>query len=1005
MKIQNRFKRAIAGFRKEENSAPDPNAFLKYGHRKMPSTWSTPQITDEDFYTGYGYAVVNKRANRSVVLGKKFLYTDAKEEIIKKANEDGVRVTHPYLDLIRDSIDFAERDFWYDISTYLDLEGIYYLMAVRAVTEKGVVGNIQKFVLINPYHIRQVVNSKGELGGYIENDGNRQREIAKEMMIVIKLLNPFDNSRPYSLADAARDSQFTMKQANDFAREAINGNLNAPGILSSAIELPDDQFENFAERIKNHGRGEPLFGNGAGTVTWVDMQTDLDKAALDKINSINRDSLLAVSGLSKTGVGVEESGTGREVSRTQKDDFTENAIMPQIENIIDALNLDYRKYYKADYLKFKYSISLDNPLETDRDAEKIDVEIRDAQFTLQQALIAKGYASDIAAKFAKGLIDITDLGEPKNPPTDTPDTVDPVDPVDPVDKADPEDPVEPPAKPKNSSPEVYEGYAIPLNQYLGELAGQIDSHSEKYSILHLTEETDKIRIQHIEERGDSLIGVVDENSYVQLGDFHDTADRELILSTLNKRYNNQLVAVKHKGVRADLKKDFYDVLPSGLHSVVEHLVDTYQDRTWFESAFNDYREHVLASTPQTLQLPGVSFKKYLDISSDKASHLTLPEEIHTCEHHKVFNAPFDKQEQIDQGTSILLSSVRAAEDQMLRHYLDSISQGYLAPGADAASFASNLSLPFAVWFTVMFPVIAYQRAVETASALGISDVPVTAITAEVKEQINQFAQREAMSHMKTIKTDIDNALTIIRAVTSDPEEVKQMLRAAFVDIQKRRAALIASNATNRIFALSQYEADLQLLTRHDLTKLAYKQLLSRTGTPCPICASLIATTNQSPIPFVQAFASIGDSITAEGQTMNFTYEEVTAGNIHPNCNCYYKIIINKVEENAADVEKERLDQHTQIITETVRSEIVPLLDKLYADKNSSEEVMNKLADASARLDEKILQVESKLDQLDKRTKEARQVKEDLLEANQLKDKLSAAEEYAKQLESIIDGQS
>ena len=51
----------------------------------------------------------------------------------------------------------------------------------------------------------------------------------------------------------------------------------------AAIELPDDQFDNFVSRVKNHGRGEPLFGNGAGTVSWIDMQIDLDKAALDKI--------------------------------------------------------------------------------------------------------------------------------------------------------------------------------------------------------------------------------------------------------------------------------------------------------------------------------------------------------------------------------------------------------------------------------------------------------------------------------------------------------------------------------------------------------------------------------------------------------------------------------------------------------------------------------------------------------------------------------------------------
>lgn len=1008
MEITNRIKNALASFRKTNNSGVDPNAFLKYGRNRMPSTWSTPEITDEDFYTGYGFAVINKRANRSVVLGKKFLYTEAKEDIMKKANEEGTKVSHPYLSLIHDSIDFSERDFWYEISTYLDLEGVYYLMAVRTVANGGKVGNIQKFTMLNPYWVRPVINSKGELGGYAEaNPHFGNRVIAKEMIIPITLLNPFDPSKPYSLADAARDSQFTMKQANDFARESIDGNLNAPGILSSAIELPDDQFDNFVSRIKAHGRGEPLFGNGAGTISWTDMQTDLDKAALDKINSINRDVLLAVSGLSKTGVGVEESGTGREVSRTQKDDFTENAVMPQIENIIDALNLDYRKYYNDQYKSNNYIIALSNPLETNKDAEQADVDIRDSQFTLMQALIAKGYEVELAAKYAKGEIDITDLGEPTE-------VIEPVMPEQPA-----ETPVDTPAdtpedtpaeKPKDKPAEqkldtaIYEGYAIPLNQYLGELSEQITSQSEKQSTLYLTEDADKIRIQHIEDRDGDLVGVIDYNSYAKLGTFNEDADKETILESLNKRYRNQLVAVKHKGVRRNLNKDFYMAIPSGLQLVLDHIIEKYQDNEWFESAFNSYRDHVLESTNDQLKLPGVAFSQYFKVSSDKVYQLIKEDKPHTCEHKNSIATPFDKQNELDNSTQILLSSVKSAEEQMLSYYLDQISAGYLAPGADVEAYANNLALPFNVWFTVMFPILANQRAIETAASFGIKDIPVTAMTDEVKSNITKFSEREALSHMNTLRTDIDNALLLIRTITSNPEEIKQMLQVAFIDIQKRRAPLIASNAATRIFSLSQYEADLQFLNRHDLVGKAYKQLFSSTGDPCRICSYLITETNAKPVPFTQAFASIGDSITADGLKMDFKYEDIISGNVHPNCHCYYKIIIKETEENSAETEQAQIDRHTQAITDSVKSEIAPLLEKIYSDKNSSEEIMNKLADASSRLDEKILTVENKLDQLDKRTKEAKQIKEDLLEANELKSKLAEAEEYAKQLESIIDGQ-
>jgi len=814
VEIKNRLKNAIAGFKKINSQGTDPNHFLKYGSRRMNSSWSTPNITDEDFYTGYGFAVINKRANRSVSLGKKFLFTEAKEEIVKKANDDGTRVVHPYLDLIRNSIDFSERDFWYNISTYLDLEGVYYLMAVRTVVTGGKVGNIQKFTMLNPYWVKPVVNSKGILGGYAESNphlGNRV--IAKEMIIPITLLNPFDETKTYSLADASRDSQFTLKQANDFARESIDGNLNAPGILSSAIELPDDQFENFVNRIKNHGRGEPLFGNGSGTISWTDMQTDLDKAALDKINSINRDVLLAVAGTSKTGVGVEESGTGREVSRTQKDDFTENAVMPQIENIIDSLNLDYRRFYDTEYKKNNYIIALNNPLETNKDAEQADVDIRDSQFVLLQALIARGYSIDVASKYAKGLIDITDLGEPTEvvePPV-LPDDTTPTAEVTPV------TPVVEPNQYKDKSFDIYEGYPIPVNQYLGEHAEQFNAISENGSFIYSTEEVKKVTIDHLKEVDNALIAIVDDNTFIKLGNFEQGADRAAIIAKLNKRYTNQPVAVKKK------------------------------------------------------------------INLDH--HHDVPEIIK--------NASFDKQAQIDSSTAQLESSSRAAQNKLYEWYVNQINEGVDSPQlTNLEQFINSLTLPFAVYFTVMFPIYASFRVRQTADDLGITDqVPVVALTTEVKDTIDQFARRDATSHINTIRTDIENAIATIRSSSPTPEEFRQQFQQLFQEIQQRRSLTIASNAATRIFNISQYEADLQFLTRAGLVKKAYKVLFSLTGAPCSFCSSVIAETNASPIPFTTAFANMGDVIEADDKKLSINFENIMAGSVHTNCNCAYRLIV------------------------------------------------------------------------------------------------------------------
>lgn len=825
----------------------DPNAFLKYGHRKtMPSMWSEPQITDEAFYTGYGFAVINKRANRSVTLGKNFLFTNAAPAITEAANKKGDKVVHPYLELIRSSEDFSERDFWYNISTYLDLEGVYYLMAVRTVTKSGAVGNIQNFTLLNPYNVRAVCDSKGVLGGYVEtranSSGTATRMIPKEMIIPIKLLNPFKNDEAYALADAARDSQFTLKQANDYARESINGNINAPGIISTSIELPDDQFDNFVERIKSHGRGEPLFGNGAGTVDWVNMQTDLDKAALDKINSISRDALLAVSGTSKSGMGVEEAGAGREVSRTQKDDFTENAVMPQVENIIDALNLDYRKYYKSAWTKNQYQIALDNPLETDRESEKADVDIRDAEFALLETLLSAGYDYDIASRYARGLLNITDLGPPPEKPTippvdptsppaastePAPGASGPTGPTGPV--ADPTPPP-PPAKKKKNEYDVYEAYPVPIVQYLGEHAEQINPISEKGTFVYSTETMlqmnaakKTVTISHIEARGNSIIAVVDaDTTFIKLGEFHNNADRVGILAKLNKRYHNQPVALKKK-IDLDHDDNVYEIIKNA--------------------------------------------------------------------------APFDKQDQIGSNTADLQQSAQAAETQMYQWYVDQLSQGLPTslPSDKLQQFINSMTLPFAVYFTVMFPIYASHRTQQTEDQFNVQDdLPIVAMTDEVKQMIKVFALREATSHMNTIKTDLENALAIIKGQTSDVTEMKVLLASAFEQIVARRAQTIANNAAARIFNISQYEADLQFLTRIGKVGNAYKVLFSLTGTPCSICQSIITATNEAPIPFTSAFVDLGQEIEgSDGLKMKFDFERITAGNVHPNCHCAYRLILKE----------------------------------------------------------------------------------------------------------------
>ena len=396
----------------KQNNSSLANQFLRFGARpKMALAIDDAVLTDEDMYTGYGYTIIERRANRAVVLGTEYTYT-------KTTKKDGTSSEHPYLKLINDSLDFSAEDFWYEYSRYMDLEGVFYILAVRGVANNKQkngwtkVGNIQKMELLNPYKVKRVFNQEGELGGYVETRKGQQREIPVEMIIEVIKKNPVDTEKSFSMADAASDAQFVLKQAADYQRKSIRNNINAPGLITSDIIMEDHDFENFKERVKNHAAGEPLFGNGPSSISYQDTGIDLNKSALKDVNEGNRDMLISVGGTSKNQLGLDQSGTGRETAGVQKDDFTENAVMPMVKKMIGALNMDYKRYYPEDFAKFGYEIALNNPLSSDFNNTLLEIQVNQNQLTFVNTLLSAGYEYEIAVQFVTGEIDLHALGLP-----------------------------------------------------------------------------------------------------------------------------------------------------------------------------------------------------------------------------------------------------------------------------------------------------------------------------------------------------------------------------------------------------------------------------------------------------------------------------------------------------------------------------------------------------------------------------------------------------------------
>jgi len=100
-----------------------PCEFRRFGSKAMHPDWTQVVMSDEDLYTGYSFAAIRNRAT--------FVARIATENVTTESNDQTKDFEHPHLQAISSSPTFSDYAFWYAISTYLDLEGWFPLMAIR----------------------------------------------------------------------------------------------------------------------------------------------------------------------------------------------------------------------------------------------------------------------------------------------------------------------------------------------------------------------------------------------------------------------------------------------------------------------------------------------------------------------------------------------------------------------------------------------------------------------------------------------------------------------------------------------------------------------------------------------------------------------------------------------------------------------------------------------------------------------------------------------------------
>lgn len=61
-----------------------------------------------------------------------------------------------------------------------------------------------------------------------------------------------------------------------------------------------------------------------------------------------------------------------------------------------------------------------------------------------------------------------------------------------------------------------------------------------------------------------------------------------------------------------MNKDFYDKLPGCVCAILDELITDFGNEDWFETAWEEYRQHVLTTSMDDIRLPDYMFKKYTE---------------------------------------------------------------------------------------------------------------------------------------------------------------------------------------------------------------------------------------------------------------------------------------------------------------------------------------------------------------------------------------------------------
>ena len=828
----NPFKKITSVFKRTPNKNNIENVnknsiatdFLRRGNFKTRQDVALDQkYNPEMTVNGWMFAALNARSDA---------FGEFCEENIITESKKGENLYHPYLQLIEESKEIPEYEFWKRaISDYDNYGQMFFFILRRVVYDKN--GEIEHIGLPTRIDILNaskmtILTRNGKIVGYKEQiDSTHKREYSADQIIRVINPHPRNPEIPYSIYDAAKDYQYTINKGTEFDQNALINNMNTPGILSTTEVLNDEEYDNLISRINSHEPGKAIVTDGTGNLTYTSISQSLDQAALPTLTELSRQTIFAVTGTSKTVLGIEESGVTRDTSRVQDKKFIKRAIAPVAKRVVSAFNFDYRVKYPELYKQNQVKMVIKPLYDAQETQEQFDTQKK--LFDDITEIIYSGYTKESAEDFMYGDISFTDLE------------------LDAEDAQDIEDEQEDIDNPENQPTEEEPAEEIPEENDGSEKTLQKIHIENQESEMHNHTSSDNYYMKalklHINEQGE-----LDEYG-------------KSIENKINQAKNNllkeirtiQLQAIRESSSKLSVNAFDY-----------EDIRTEEQEDTIYNKIKNALRKYWFLILPLVGKERIIEDKNSIKISKEDNPNLT-EEEIQEK------NEEIKKAEVNLLGTKKVKDYIEQVSEKAAKSHTNTIYKTIL----DAVNKAENKILRnlFAKEYVEKF---------KQGEDKWFKSKPTEK---QVKSKLNnENFIKDNQKLYDSVRKKIEEGFS--------REEIQRAIRKEYVDLSRTRANILVGNEMARSITSSQYVADYELLRKTNMLDKAYKRLVSSTGDPCPVCKALI---DKGDIPFSDPFLELGDTIQVEndGKTTTFTcnYETIESGVVHCNCHCDYQLII------------------------------------------------------------------------------------------------------------------